>query len=158
MLAPPPPHFQRATSSPVMTHRPVPVVWLSPETPWIKQNTDGSFDRDTQIARGGGLIRDHHGELILAFHSSFQVSSSFDAEIQALAVGLILASQRFRYVWIELNAAAMVTLLSSGHRGSWQVRHTLMQIRQILRDIQFRVNHIYQEGNRPVDYLSELGI
>ncbi|KAL6548870.1 hypothetical protein OROHE_008715 [Orobanche hederae] len=154
----PPPRFQRATPSPARTHRPVPVVWLRPETPWIKLNTDGSFDRDTQIAGGGGLIRDHHGELLLAFHSSFQASSSFDAEIQALAVGLILVAQRSRYVLIELDAAAVVTLLTSGHRGSWQVRHTLMRIRHILRDIQFRVTHIYREGNMPADCLSELGM
>ncbi|KAL6569244.1 hypothetical protein OROMI_013758 [Orobanche minor] len=154
----PPPRFLRAIPIPARTHRPVPVVWLRPESPWIKLNTDGSFDRDTQIAGGGGLIRDHHGELLLAFHSSFQASSSFDAEIQALAVGLILAAQRSRYVWIELDAAAVVTLLTSGHRGSWQVRHTLMRIRHIFRDIQFRVTHIYREGNRPTDYLSELGM
>ncbi|KAL6574328.1 hypothetical protein OROHE_001232 [Orobanche hederae] len=79
---------------------------------------DGSFDRDTHIAGGGGLIRDHHGELVLAFYSSFQASSSFDAEIQALAVGLILVSQRSRYVWIDLDAAAaVVTLLTSGYGG-----------------------------------------
>ncbi|KAL6546174.1 hypothetical protein OROGR_010048 [Orobanche gracilis] len=69
---------------------------------------------DIQIAGGGGLIRDHHGELLLALHSSFQASSSFDAEIQAFAVGLILASHKS----IKIDAA-VVTLLSSGHRGSW---------------------------------------
>ncbi|KAL6507392.1 hypothetical protein OROGR_023587 [Orobanche gracilis] len=116
-----PPIFQQASSSPARTHRPVQVVWLCPGTPGIKLNTDGSFDRDTQIVGGGGLIRDHHGELQLAFHSLFQDSSSFDANIKALAVGLTLASQRSRFVWIEIDAAAVVTLLSSGHRGSWQV-------------------------------------
>ncbi|KAL6548181.1 hypothetical protein OROGR_008602 [Orobanche gracilis] len=154
----PPPSFQRAPSSPTRIHRPVSVVWLRPESPWIKLNTDGSFDRDTQIAGGGGLIRDHHGELLLAFHSSFQASSSFDAEIQALAVGLILASQRSRFVWIEIDAAAVVTLLTSGHRGPWQVRHTMMRIRRLLQEIQFRVTHIYREGNRSADFLSELGM
>ncbi|CAA0831307.1 Unknown protein, partial [Striga hermonthica] len=69
-------------------------------------NTDGSFDRQTGVAGGGGLIRDHSGALITAFHTSLQASSSYDAEIQDLQIGLHLAAHLSSHIWIEMDAAA----------------------------------------------------
>ncbi|KAK6118582.1 hypothetical protein DH2020_047675 [Rehmannia glutinosa] len=120
-------------------------------------NTDGSFDRDTLIAGGGGLIRDHSGRLMLAFHSSFQAVSSFHAELLALEMGLRHARQLSLQIWIELDAAVVVTTITSGYLGSWQVQHTLIRIRNMLRDLQYSISHIHREGNRPADHLAELG-
>ncbi|KAK6115235.1 hypothetical protein DH2020_007504 [Rehmannia glutinosa] len=133
------------------------VIWRAPQPPQIKLNTDGSFDPGTLIAGGGGLIRDHLGRLMLAFHSSFQAVSSFHAELLALEMGLRHARRFSLQIWIELDAAAVVTTITSGGLGSWQVQHTLIRIRNMLRDLQYSISHIHREGNRPADHLAELG-
>ncbi|CAA0843297.1 Unknown protein, partial [Striga hermonthica] len=57
-----PPHRLRSPPPlPVQHPRPRTVVWLKPKAPWVKLNTDGTFDRHTGAAGGGGLIRDHGG-------------------------------------------------------------------------------------------------
>ena len=43
------------------------VQWRPPDWPWIKLNVDGAFVGGTNRAGGGGLIRDHRGELVEAF-------------------------------------------------------------------------------------------
>ncbi|GER39319.1 40S ribosomal protein S24 [Striga asiatica] len=147
-VAPPPP---------VRSPRPRAVVWLRPDSPWVKLNTDGSSDRHSGTAGGGGLIWDHSGALIAAFHTSLQAFSSYDAEIQALQIGLQIAADLSSHIWIELYAAAVVTLLASGHQGSWQIQHPLMRIRDLLRSVHYRITHIFREGNKPADYLASLG-
>ncbi|KAK6157906.1 hypothetical protein DH2020_012154 [Rehmannia glutinosa] len=133
------------------------VIWRAPRSPQIKLNTDGSFDRDTLIAGRGGLIRDHSGRLMLAFHYFFQAVSSFHAELLALEMGLRHARKFSLQIWIELDAAAVVTTITSGGLGSWQVQHTLIRIRSMLRGLQYSISHIHREGNRPADHLAELG-
>ncbi|CAA0815830.1 Polynucleotidyl transferase- ribonuclease H-like superfamily protein, partial [Striga hermonthica] len=77
---------------------------------WVKLNTDGAFDRHTGAAGGGGLIRDHGGALISAFHGPLRASSSYDAEIQALQIGLEIDASISSHVWIEMDVAVVITL------------------------------------------------
>lgn len=51
----------------------------------------------------------------------------------------------------------MVSLISSGRPGSWQIQHTLTRIRNRLQDLDYFITHIHREGNRPADHLAELG-
>ncbi|KAL8508722.1 hypothetical protein ACS0TY_019108 [Phlomoides rotata] len=133
------------------------VRWLLPSDPWIKLNTDGSYDQHTGVASGGGLFRDHLGALLLAFHMPLVVTSSFDAELQALLHGLHLVRRFDAPVWIELDSLVVVHLLQTDHPGPWQVQHTLVHIRTLMTQFRTRVTHIFQEGNRPADYIARRG-
>lgn len=138
--------------------RPTLVCWLRPSYPWLKLNTDGSFDRDTGVASGGGLIRDHFGNLQLAFYMPLEAISSFDAELQALLHGLYLAKEFNRPIWIELDALEVVRLLESGRPGAWQTHHTLINIRALVTQMQTWITHIFREGNQPADYMATMGV
>ncbi|KAL8557851.1 hypothetical protein ACS0TY_005088 [Phlomoides rotata] len=133
------------------------VRWLLPPDPWIKLNTDGSYDQHTGVASGGGLFRDHLGALLLAFHTSLVVTSSFDAELQTLLHGLHLARRFDAPVWIELDSLEVVRLLLTNRPGPWQVQHTLVRIRTLMAQFRTRVTHIFREGNRPADYMARRG-
>ncbi|KAL8542826.1 hypothetical protein ACS0TY_003640 [Phlomoides rotata] len=67
------------------------VHWFVLPDSWIKLNTDGSYNQHMGAASGGGLILDHLGALLLAFHTPLVVTSNFDAELQMLLHGLYLA-------------------------------------------------------------------
>ncbi|KAH6823276.1 hypothetical protein C2S53_015017 [Perilla frutescens var. hirtella] len=101
---------------------------------WVKLNSDGSFDRAQQTAAGGGLLRDHRGELITSYCLPLQASSSFEAEFRSLLQGLLLLPQMASHIWIELDAAAVVTVITSDARGSGQLREVFSRLRLILRD------------------------
>lgn len=109
------------------------------------------------MAAGGGLIRDYTGKLLSAFCTRFPGSSSFEAELLALLQGLILARSFSTCIWIELDAAAVVSLLSSEGFGPAKTRNTVAHIRLLLKDIQVRITHIHREDNRTADSLANRG-
>ncbi|KAH6797441.1 hypothetical protein C2S52_021995 [Perilla frutescens var. hirtella] len=116
---------------------------LFPE-PWMKLNSDGLFDSSQQAAAGGGLLRDHRSELITSYYLPLQANSSFEMEFRSLLQGLLLLLQTASHVWIELDAAAVVTVITSDARGSGQLREVLSRLRLILRDLHVRVRHIHR--------------
>ncbi|KAL8527086.1 hypothetical protein ACS0TY_016084 [Phlomoides rotata] len=120
------------TTSVLRPVRTIIVRWLLPPDPWIKLNTDGSYDQHTGVASGGGLFRDHLGALLLAFHTPLVVTSSFDAELQSLLHGLHLARRFDVPVWIKLDSLVVIRLLQTDRPGPWQ-------------------------GNRPADYMARRG-
>ncbi|XP_047949131.1 uncharacterized protein LOC125194962 [Salvia hispanica] len=94
------------------------VLWHPPDAPWVKLNTDGVFSSTTLEAGEGGLVRGTDGDLLRAFYSPVDASSSFEAELMALIRGLEMAMEFSTHIWIELDSAALVTLMSSGQPGS----------------------------------------
>lgn len=150
--------FMPVASGPHRLLRSSLVRWVPCEPSWIKLNMDGAFDTDLQSAAGGGLIRSHSGNLLQAFSSPISASSSFDAELQALLQGLQLATRFNSPVWIEVDAASVVTLLNSPRFGPAQTRHTIAAIRLLLRDMTYRITHIPREGNKAADRLVAQGL
>ncbi|KAH6834150.1 Polynucleotidyl transferase [Perilla frutescens var. hirtella] len=78
-------------------------------------------------------------------------------EFRSLLQGLLLLPQTASYVWIELDAAAVVSVITSNVRGSGQLKEVFSRLRLILRDRHVRVTHIHREGNPPADFLARLG-
>ncbi|KAK6151844.1 hypothetical protein DH2020_014479 [Rehmannia glutinosa] len=93
------------------------IVWLRHGSSWVKLNIDDSFDCDTQLAGEEGLIRDHHGELLSAFHTLLQASSCFGDEIHEPQIDLQMVVQISTHVCIGLNLIIVVTLIHLGHPG-----------------------------------------
>lgn len=133
------------------------VSWRPPEAPWVKLNTDGSFQSQVMAGRGG-LVRASSGELLVGFFTPLQAVSSFDAEFQSLLHGLRLAVQHSDYIWVEMDAAAIVSVLTAGKGGSAITRHTLSAIRLLCRGRHVRFSHIFREGNRAADHLASRGV
>lgn len=95
------------------------VRWLLLPPPWIKLNTDGSYDRHTGSAFGVGSFG-----IILAissktFHMPLEATSSFDDMLQALLYGLHLTRRFDAPIWIELDVIVVVRLLQMGRLGPW---------------------------------------
>ncbi|XP_042051648.1 uncharacterized protein LOC121796961 [Salvia splendens] len=134
------------------------VLWHPPDAPWVKLNTDGAFSASTLEAGEGGLVRGPDGGLLRAFYSPITASSSFEAELLALIRGLGMAMELSTHIWIELDLAALVTLLSSGRLGSADIRHHTALIRSMTAQRHVRFSHIYREGNQAADFLAGRGL
>ncbi|XP_042056332.1 uncharacterized protein LOC121800908 [Salvia splendens] len=134
------------------------VLWHPPDAPWVNLNTNGAFSASTLEAGEGGLVRGSDGEHLRAFCAPVAASSSFEAELLALIRGLEMAMELSTHIWIELDSAALVSLLSSGHLGSADLRHHMALIRSMTSQRQVRFSHIYREGNRAADFLAGRGV
>jgi hypothetical protein len=66
----------------------VAVSWEKPELGWFKLNTDGSSFVNPGESGAGGLIRDHKGNLIVAFSEYFGIGSNNKAELLGVLIGL----------------------------------------------------------------------
>ncbi|XP_042019030.1 uncharacterized protein LOC121766862 [Salvia splendens] len=95
--------------------------------------------------------------LLRAFCALVAASSSFKAELLALIRGLAMAMKLSTHIWIKLDSAALVSLLSSGHLGAADIRHHMALIRSMTSQRHVRFSHIYREGNRAVDFLAAKG-
>ncbi|KAL8473625.1 hypothetical protein ACS0TY_030460 [Phlomoides rotata] len=116
------------------------VHWLLPPDPWIKHNTDGSYDQYMRVVSGRGLIRDHLDTLRLVFHTLLVVTSSFDAVLYALIHGLYLARRFDAPVWIELDSLVVVCLLQTGRPGPRQITQATIAIKSRMAPMQFLDN------------------
>ncbi|XP_042056284.1 uncharacterized protein LOC121800857 [Salvia splendens] len=133
------------------------VLWHPPDAPWVKLNMDGVFSTSTLEAREEGLVRGPDGGLLQAFYAPLAASSSFEAELLALIQGLEMAMDLSTHIWIELDSATLVSLLSSGHLGSADLRHHMALIWSMTSQWQVRFSHIYREGNQAADFLTGRG-
>ncbi|KAG6430602.1 hypothetical protein SASPL_108672 [Salvia splendens] len=103
------------------------VTWVAPDAKLIKVNTDEAFSPASNIAGGGGIIRNPE------------------------------AAQHGDNIWMETDATAIVQMLGENEHGSAPARHILPRIRQKHSGLNVKISFIPREGNKPADYLAEQG-
>ncbi|KAK4729613.1 hypothetical protein R3W88_022601 [Solanum pinnatisectum] len=121
------------------------VHWQRPPEQWVKLNTDGSALSNPGRIGAGGIIRDHRGEMILAFATPLGEGTNNQAEVRAAIFGMTWLLQiGYRNVILEVDSQ-----LLSIHA---HVQQVMDLIRQASR---FQCKHIYREANTVADLLSK---
>ncbi|KAL0290650.1 UNVERIFIED_CONTAM: hypothetical protein Sradi_7045900 [Sesamum radiatum] len=107
------------------------------------------------ISGAGGILRNHLGRVMFAFLEPLGINTNTHAELSAIHRGLQLCRDKgFRKIWIETDAKAIITLISSPRQGAWNLQNTLQRIRNILSQMTYRISHIFREGNQAADFLA----
>lgn len=130
------------------------VRWHRPPPSWVKVNTDGSSFGSSSSC--GGIFRDHGGKAMACFSIKLGERTAFEAELAACINAINIASDRgWKKLWLESDCTRAVDLLYSRstnvpekYEGAW------MRALDRLRHMEFRVTHIYREGNRVADALA----
>ncbi|KAL0396335.1 UNVERIFIED_CONTAM: putative ribonuclease H protein [Sesamum calycinum] len=131
------------------------VHWRKPQEGWYKLNTDGASKGNPGISGAGGILRNHLGRVMFAFLEPLGTNTNTQAELSAMHRGLqICRDKGFRKIWIEIDAKAIITLISSPRQGAWNLQNTLQRIQNILSQMTYRISHIFREGNQAADFLS----
>ena len=139
--------------------RPKIVYWVKPSANWFKLNTDGASRGNPGIAGAGGILRNHQGQVIFAFHKSLGVTSNINAELQALQTGLELCLHHgVQNIWIEVDATAIISLIASTRSCHWLSYHTVLKIKAMLDQLETKVSHIFREANQAADLLASQAI
>ncbi|KAL0409409.1 UNVERIFIED_CONTAM: hypothetical protein Sradi_1875300, partial [Sesamum radiatum] len=66
----------------------------------------------------------------------------------------ICIDRGFCNVWIETDATAIIKLIISPQRGAWNLQTTLQSIRKLLCQMEYKISHIFREGNQAADFLA----
>ncbi|KAF9675131.1 hypothetical protein SADUNF_Sadunf09G0000200 [Salix dunnii] len=133
------------------------VRWIKPKEHCFKLNVDGSFQGNSAVAGGGGILRDWHGNVSFFFFLSLKAKSALHAQILTLYHGLNICKDRaIHRVWIEMDALSVINLVQNRCIGSWEVCYSLQGIYDCLNFFQFHLTHIYREGNQVADHLAAL--
>ena len=106
----------------------------------------------------GGVLRDHKGEIVVAFSAGFEGGSGLEAEVSALLLGVRMAKQHGSRLWIEADAEVLVRWIATEQLGAAEVCTDLARVRKELENVEWKVSHIFREGNKAADFLAGLGL
>lgn len=131
--------------------------WMRPEGDAIMINTDGSL-RDG-LGGYGSIIRDNPGSCLMAFAGPGMAISLIGIELPGVQIGLRDAVSRgFRRAHLCLDSQDAVVLLNSYDPDPpWNVLYIWRHIVKLRRHFDWlKIEHIYRETNRAVDWLAGL--
>ncbi|PKU64272.1 Putative ribonuclease H protein [Dendrobium catenatum] len=132
------------------------VIWKKPNIGFIKVNTDGSVSDNKYGC--GGILRNYKGNMIMAFSSPIENCSVLVAELLAIlkALNICLYSGFFK-IWLEVDALLVINCLSAEHSGNFDTFYILKDIKKMLSHLDYKISHIWREGNAAADFLAKNG-
>ncbi|KAJ6399842.1 hypothetical protein OIU84_015493 [Salix udensis] len=90
------------------------VRWINPEEHCFKLNVDGSFQGNSVVAGGVGILRDWHNNVSFFFFLPLKAKSALHAEILTLYHGLTICKDRgIGRLWIEMDALSVINLVQN---------------------------------------------
>ncbi|MQM17743.1 hypothetical protein Taro_050720 [Colocasia esculenta] len=135
------------------------VRWYLPPPGRLKLNVDGAFKSTSSIAAGGGILRNHIGNIIFAFSAIYQgVCSSLEAEALALRNGIILCYEKgISDFLIESDSLVLVQMMKGNYSIPWRLSIITQDILYRCQNIHVSLSHIYREANQVADILAGFG-
>ncbi|WJX14219.1 hypothetical protein P8452_04514 [Trifolium repens] len=136
------------------------VLWQPPLLNWYKCNIDGASTGNPGNAACGGVFRDHASDFIYAFAEPLGIVSSFVAEISGAMRAIEIAFQhQWHSLWLETDSSLVVAAFNNPHNlVAWNLRNRWKNTLLMVRQMNFMVTHIYQEGNQVADLLANYGL
>lgn len=133
------------------------VMWSKPPISILKLNTDGSALSNLGKIGGGGIFRDHQGNMIYAFTVPLGEGTNNQAEIQAPSGGLHWCIHHgYRKIVLEVDSELLTRWLNSDAAPPWKIQNHIRARNDHINQLEyFECNHIYREGNSTANILSK---
>ncbi|CAL0327859.1 unnamed protein product [Lupinus luteus] len=131
------------------------VIWLSPTQGWIKVNTDGAAKGAPGHAGGGAIFRDNKGHLLGCFATYYGIQSSLHVELLTAIIAVQIAKNKgWTHLWLETDSTTVLQIFTNNLQLPWRLRNIWYQCNETLRILNFRISHIFREGNYCADQLA----
>ncbi|PKU62487.1 Putative ribonuclease H protein [Dendrobium catenatum] len=132
------------------------VNWFKPDSSWIKLNTDGSYNG--KVAGCGGILRNHLGQMIKAFDGPVKGNSALIAELKGIIYGISMCiNLGYNRIWIEVDAMLILHYINNNSLFNAENYYLIRQMKQDLSNNNYKISHIYREGNGCADALAKVG-
>ncbi|MQL99180.1 hypothetical protein Taro_031905 [Colocasia esculenta] len=132
------------------------VRWITPPRGRLKLNVDGAFNMMSDEAGGGGILRDHKGNMCCAFVMSYHdLKSSLEAEAVALRDGLSMCCIKgFKEVMVEIDSLNLLHIVTNQLQCPWELSLILQGIATLIKRVKAEISHVPWEGNKVADCLA----
>jgi len=133
------------------------VNWKTPPTDIFKLNTDGSAMNNSGKIGGGGILRDHQGNMIYAFSIPLGIGSNNLAETLAAQQGIYWCVQHgFKKIILEVDSKLLNNWISYKSKPPWQIQQHIRELIRLARQLEFfECRHIFREANSTADFLAK---
>ncbi|MQL88533.1 hypothetical protein Taro_021091 [Colocasia esculenta] len=127
-----------------------------PEHPTNLLNVDGAFKITSGEAGGGGILRDHEGNMCWAFTQKYYgLNSSLATEALALRDGLsICCSKGVTEVLVETDSLNLLQIVTKKISCPWDFTCIMQHIVAKTQLLEAKITHTPREANRVVDCLA----
>ncbi|XP_057779947.1 uncharacterized protein LOC130998549 [Salvia miltiorrhiza] len=132
------------------------VYWSPPAFGWLKANTDGSAVGAPGRIFAGGVFRDWKGFVRGCFHVDGGIGFAFEAELLGIISAIEYAFKNgWKKVWFEADSSYVVHMLSTKSSCiPWRFAAIWGRALELLNMMEFRITHIFIEGNTPADIMA----
>ncbi|MQM04044.1 hypothetical protein Taro_036839 [Colocasia esculenta] len=132
------------------------VRWITPPSGRLKLNVDGAFMKTSGAAGGGGILRDHEGNMCWAFARAYRdLNSSLAAEAMSLNDGLsICCSKGVSEVLVETDSLNLFQLVTNQISSQWDLSCIMHDIAMKTLNLKAEITHVPREANRVADCLA----
>lgn len=144
---------------PPKADRIIQVIWISPPCGWNKVNTDGAAKGCPSLAGGGGFFRDRMGVVLGCFVEFYGSVHSFSAELYAVMSSIRIAAARgWKKLSMECDSSLVIQAFSNPEIVPWKIKIKWKNCIIVASSFDFKVTHIYREGNHCADKLASFGV
>lgn len=130
--------------------------WSLPHEGWHKANFDGVAKGNLGAARCGGVIKNSHGNRIVAVTFPLRHQTNYYAKAcAALQTTKLEKEVRVKSLWLEEDSNNIIKCLRGEHPLSWSIKNMMEETKSILLSFKrVYVSHVYREGNAVADWMA----
>jgi len=125
----------------------------------VKVNTDDDVRGCLGFSASVSIFRDSMGEYIDNFSYFLGLQKFLYAKIMRVILAIELVwSKDFRRIWLKCDSFLLYQAFSLFNLIPWFLRGRWRKCIKICKEIEFKVSHIFCEGNHCADKLASLGL
>ncbi|GLT77217.1 hypothetical protein SLA2020_488250 [Shorea laevis] len=135
------------------------VFWTPPPHPYLKLNTDGTYNHHSGKAAARRLIHDHNGCWVHGFAVNVGLTTSFLAELWGCREGLKLAnSLGIQQLVFEMDSLLAIQLIQNQQVSARPTSGLLTNIFVLIDSFSnCLVQHTLREGNSAAAFMASMG-
>ncbi|XP_060182106.1 uncharacterized protein LOC132611743 [Lycium barbarum] len=137
------------------------VCWRPPDSGWIKCNTDGASRGNPGRSSWGFCLRNTSGDLVFAQSHEMRYGNYTNTQAEAEAIMQALKYTKrmnIQQMIVETDSMIMKNVMERKWQVPWQIINVMEEIWRIMGERTVVVNHIFREGNKLADFLTNLAL
>ncbi|KAH0657958.1 hypothetical protein KY289_026706 [Solanum tuberosum] len=113
--------------------------WIRPPDSWYKLNTDGSALTSPGTIGGGGILRDHTGDMVFSFNVPLELEATIklsnnQAEFQGTSFGLDWCFQHgYKRIILEVDSEHLTHWIKHNITPPWRMQQNVDALKDLIQ-------------------------
>ncbi|XP_019432113.1 PREDICTED: uncharacterized protein LOC109339159 [Lupinus angustifolius] len=134
------------------------VTWMPPSLGWVKVNIDGATFGYPGHVGGDGIFRDHNGVFLHGFGFYLNNQNALYIELHSTIKAIKMAYKKgWLNLWLEVDSILVLQIFKGNSKPPWKLLNDWHRCKKFLDSMNYKITHIYREGNICADKLASFG-